>query len=115
MARFNVLPPAMRNAGEYFTNSIEIPDAKSVVLYPNTIDLVNEPSTTEVYWEIQLSMDNGQNWQHMVSGTFVGMDGVPPHKPTSIKVSIDDVVGYLARGRIVTNERLRFGIDGEIL
>jgi hypothetical protein len=83
------------------------------------LDLVNEPDTTVIHWQIERN-DSG-SWRHMVGGSVTGRNGDTPHKPsTSIATNIGGIRGQDMRGVIwfesagdQRDQHKRWGIDGE--
>jgi hypothetical protein len=102
----------------YNSAAYTVPDDKMVRLTLTGLDLVNEPSTTIFYWQIEKAPSAGGPWTHMVGTSVRGQDGVPPHKPVNtIACSIDGVVGWQLRGNIyfvsANDQRKRWGVSGE--
>ncbi len=98
-----------------YTVPIDTPD-KMVRLTLTGFDIVNEPSTTIIYWTIERS--EGAGWRHMVGGDMAGMNGViPPKPPGYIATNIDGIRGEQVRGSLyfvsLNDQRKRFGVDGE--
>lgn len=104
------------NSGVY-TVLADTPDTQVQFTLTN-LDLVNEPSTTIIYWTIE--RNDGAGWRHMVSGDLNGMDSVtPPKPPGKIGCGISGIRGQQVRGSLyfvsANDQRKRFGVNGETL
>jgi hypothetical protein len=80
------------------------------------LDIVNEPDTTVIYWQIE--RNDGSGWQHMVGGSLQGLNGIAtPRLWGYIACNIDGIRGDQVRGSILFesagDQRRRFGVSGE--
>ena len=118
---FTVFTASNRNPNvNYSSGTYIIPDNgdRMVRFTLTNLDIVDEPDTTVIHWQIEKSTAEGQPWTHMVSGIAPGYNGEIPHLPLGrIACGIDGIIGQRVRGSMyfVTgdNKRLRFGVAGE--
>jgi len=95
--------------------SVTIPAAREFEMILTGLDISAEPVEQLVEWQINVSRDGGQTWEHLAGGDVWGTGGVvPKFSPPKIAVTIHGLDGYLASGYVVASKRLRFGVDGEI-
>ena len=102
------------NSGAYTVPADTID--KMVRFTITNLDIINEPDTTIIYW--QIDRNDGGGWVHMVGGSFSGLNGeIPPKSPGRLATNIDGILGQDVRGSIyfesLNDQRKRFGISGE--
>lgn len=81
---------------------------------PNTI--LDEPSTTMVFYAIDLDLTGTGGWFRKAFAESQGSNGIPPRFPHTIQVGFNpEDAGRPIRAVISNNARLRFGIDAAFI
>jgi hypothetical protein len=83
-------------------------------------DLVNEPSSTVIYFKMERSADGGKSWAPMVAVNIPGMDGrQPPKPPGTVSTTVDGIPGQLIRGTFYFDSdgarTKKFRVEGKML
>lgn len=124
MAEFSIHQTRMNQAGSANirreSTVIPGPPVDRVTVWLTDLNMTDEPTTSTISIEIEVSPDGVTGWRSLTQATWHGQNGAPgrpgsdPNREYNIGAQVKGFAGWTARISVQNNVNLRYGIWAEL-